>query len=251
MRTDLVKQFLEVCNRWDLAHTDQKKGVPPPPLTDGVPRDQTTLDLPPVERVKVESIDLTTAIRERKSVRAYSDEPLTVDELAYLLWATQGVKSMGTIGVVRRTFRTVPSAASIHPFETYLLCNNVRGLARGIYRYEAMGHRLVPVDVENDLTDKIQAALYDQPAVKESCVTFFWVAVPDRMAWRYAEKAYPFVFIEAGHIAQNLSLAVQAIGAGCVVIGAIYDHLINAVLGFNPDERFVVYAASVGKPART
>ena len=89
--------------------------------------------------VKVNKVDLTDAINSRVSVRAYSDEPLSIDELSYVLWCTQGVKE-----VTKRpaTQRTVPSAGARHCFESYVLINRVEGLASGLYRYMAIDHKL-------------------------------------------------------------------------------------------------------------
>jgi hypothetical protein len=109
--------------------------------------------------------DLREVIEGRRSVRAYSGEPFTVEELSWLLWACQGVKE-----VVGRpaTLRTVPSAGARHPFETYVLVNKVEGLAKGLYRFLATEHKLTTVNMEDDIADRVTEGCYKQRFVKET-----------------------------------------------------------------------------------
>jgi SagB-type dehydrogenase family enzyme len=141
----------------------------------------------------------------------------------------------------------VPSAGARHAFETYLLVNNVEGLAPGLYRFLALSHQLAQVEVETGLADRITRACLDQSHVKRSAVTFFWSAVPYRMAWRYGERGYRYLHLDAGHVCQNLYLAAEVIGAGVCAIAAFDDEALNRLLGFDGEEQFVIYLATVGK----
>jgi len=224
--------------------SDQSQGLPQPPLEKPVDPAQPLIDLPALGEVKVRPIDLTTAIRERVSLRKYADRPMTLGELSYLLWATQGVKQ---VTIRPATLRTVPSAGARHPFETYLLVRRVEGLKPGLYRYAAIPHKLVEVDFSEDLPEKILAASLNQRFAVDGAVTFIWVAVAYRSYWRYHERSYRYLHLDAGHVAENLYLAVQAVDAGCCVIGAYDDDRLNAALGLDGEDEFVIYMAGVGK----
>lgn len=227
-----------------LEESDQNKGLPQPPLELPYNKSKKVVNLPSPSRINVGSYDLMKAIEDRRSVRAYSDEPLTLEQLSWLLWSTQGVKA-----VIGRpaTLRTVPSACARHAFETYLLVNRVKGLKPGLYRFIAIDHKLVEINMEEGLDEKVTAAAYRQVIVKKSAVTFIWVAVKYRMYWRYGERGYRYLYIDAGHICQNLYLAAEAIRSGVCAIGAFYDEKINELLQIDGEEQFVVYMATVGK----
>ena len=149
----------------------------------------------------------------RHSVRSYAKKPLSVDELSFLLWCTQGVKSEhGT----HATFRTVPSAGARHAFETYLLVNDVDGLAPGLYRYLALTHRLCQMTTNPTLHIDIARACFDQDFIMRCGVAFLWTAVPYRMTWRYGERGYRDLHLDAGHVCQNLYLAAEAVRLWCL-----------------------------------
>ncbi|MDP2859409.1 MAG: SagB/ThcOx family dehydrogenase [Bacillota bacterium] len=238
------REFMEKTKYKHLKESDQVQGLPQPSLADGIEEGAKVIDLPAPESFKVRKVDLSEAIVTRTSIRNYSSKPYTLEELAYLLYMTQGVKEVTTRPA---TLRTVPSAGSRHPVETYVLCNRVEGLKPAIYRYAALDHKLVEVNTGAGLDDKVTAGLYGQQMVKHSAVTFMWVAVAYRSMWRYTERAYRYMHLDAGHVCQNLYLAVQGIGAGCCGIAAFRDDEINAVLGVDGVERFMIYAATTGK----
>ena len=192
-------------------------------------------------------MDLKAAIENRRSVRQYIEKALTLEELSFLLWCTQGVKE--TVDTYA-TLRTVPSAGARHAFETYLLVNRVDKIEPGVYRYLAIDHKLVQLETNDDLADKLAQACWGQTQVKRSAVTFFWAAVPYRMAWRYGERGYRYLLMDAGHICQNLYLACEAIGAGTCAIGAYDQNKMDPILRVDEKEEFAVYVAPVGKICR-
>lgn len=240
------REFMEKTKYKYLKESDQVQGLSQPPLADGIEEGAVVIDLPAPGSFKVRKVDLSEAIVTRTSIRQYSEEHYTLDELAYLLYMTQGVKE---VTARPTTLRTVPSAGSRHPFETYVLCNRVEGLKPGIYKYAALDHKLIQVNTSPGLDDKVVAGLYGQQMAKKSAVTFMWVAVAYRSIWRYTERSYRYMHLDAGHVCQNLYLACQAIGAGCCAIAAFRDDEINAVLGTDGFDRFMIYAATTGKLA--
>ncbi len=244
MERGIGKEFMEKTQYKYLEKSDQNKGLPQPPLELDYDKSKEVIDLPSPTETSVSTFYLREAIEGRRSVREYSDEPLTLRELSWLLWCTQGVKEV--VGTTA-TLRNVPSAGARHAFETYLLVNRVVGLRPGLYRFLATKHKLVEFNSEADLADKITEACYRQSIVKRSAATFIWVAVTYRMRWRYSERGYRYLHLDAGHVCQNLYLAAEATGSGACAIGAYYDDEINGVLGLDGDEKFVIYVATVGK----
>jgi SagB-type dehydrogenase family enzyme len=244
LSTEIGKEFMERTKYRHLETSDQNKGLPQPLLE--TPYDETSVivDLPKPGDVRVSPVELRKAIEGRRSVRAYSGESLSLWELSWLLWCTQGVR-----GVVGRpaTLRNVPSAGARHAFETYLLVNRVEGLKPGLYRFLATEHKLIEVSLEGDMADRVTAACLRQNMVKTSAVTFIWAAVRYRMVWRYVERGYRYLHIDVGHICQNLYLAAEAVSSGVCAIGAFDDDLLNGILGLDGEEQFAIYAATVGK----
>ena len=227
-----------------LSTPDQQKGLPQPPLE--LPADPAgpVIDLPGPETIRVLPVDLRKAIEERHSVRSYAKEPLGLDELAFLLWCTQGVKKVAGSSA---TFRTVPSAGARHALETYVLANDVEGLSPGLYRYLALSHRLQQLDTDPSLHIRIAEACLGQQFVMRCGAVFLWTAVPYRMTWRYSERGYRELHKDAGHACQNLYLAVQAVGCGTCAIAAYDDDAMHAILGIDGTDQFLIYLATVGK----
>ena len=129
----------------------------------------------------------------------------------------------------------------------YLLVNRVSGLEPGLYRYLAFSHRLMPIEINPGMTDKVMEACLRQAIVKDSAVTFIWSCVIYRMAWRYSERAYRLVHLDAGHVCQNLYLATEQINCGACAIGAFDDELMAGLLGIDGVDEFVIYCATVGR----
>jgi SagB-type dehydrogenase family enzyme len=230
-----------------IGRSDQEKGVPQPPLELPPDPDLTVFDLPRPETYAIPPMDIRTAIEHRRSIRTYVHEPLTIDDLSFLLWCTQGVqKVQGT----QWTFRNVPSAGARHAFETCLMVNNVEGLKPGLYRYLALSHRLQQVSADPTLSHRITRACFDQQFIPRCGVVFLWTAVPYRMTWRYGERGYRDLHLDAGHVCQNLYLAAEAVQCGVCAIAAFDDDALNSLLGIDGASRFLIYLATVGKKER-
>jgi len=235
--------------------SDQNKGLPQPPLQ--APHSGTPIDLPRPAEIDVKATDLRAAIEGRVSVRRYTEEALSLAELSFLLWCTQGIK--GTKGGSYATLRTVPSAGARHAFEAFLLVNRVEGLEAGLYRFLALEHQLVEVNLDPDIGEGITQACWNQRFVLTSAVTFIWVAVPYRMTWRYGQRGYRYMHLDAGHVCQNLYLAAEAVDSGVCAIAAFSDEDMSRLLDLgkarqvpgageiHQGDPFVIYVATVGK----
>jgi SagB-type dehydrogenase family enzyme len=247
MLQDSGYQFIEETKLPNISESDQNLKKPQPPYELPLAQPRPLIDLPKPEEIDLGSYDLRKAIEERRSLRRYSDEPLSMEELSYLLWLTQGVKSIDEKRHV--TWRTVPSAGCRHPFETYLSINRVEGLDPGLYRYMALEHKLAPIRLDEQVNDELTQACGGQRQIFTSAVTFIWAAVPYRTVWRYAERSYRYMYLDAGHVCQNLHLAAESINCGVCAIGYFDDDAVDALVGLVPPEMFVIYMASLGKKA--
>ena len=217
MGNEIGKEFMEKTKYHYLDQSDQMKGLQQPPLELEYDKTKKVIDLPKPQEIEVNGIGLREAIESRRSIRRYSKKPLTMEELSYLLWCTQGVKE---VAQGHATFRTVPSAGARHAFETYILANNVEGLQSGIYRFLAIEHKLIEMDTELSIADLMVEACFGQAFVKTSAVTFVWTAVAYRMKWRYGERGYRYMHLDAGHVCQNLYLSAESIDCGvCAIAG--------------------------------
>ena len=244
---ETYRQFLK-SDRWDEwagLETDQRKQIPPPPTEKPFPQDALLIDLVPPEDLTVGRMPLIEAIKGRKSHRRFTEEPLTLEELSFLLWATQGVRELLDGGSFTR--RVVPSGGSRHPFETYLFVNRVTGIEPGLYRYLPLEHKLCFLYADPGLAEKVNEASRGQRFVGQSAVAFIWTVIPYRTEWRYSIISHKVIALDAGHLCQNLYLASEAIGAGTCAIGAYDQAKMDAILGLDGSEEFAIYVAPVGR----
>jgi SagB-type dehydrogenase family enzyme len=238
MKSDLWLEMRE-------ALTDQQKRVPHPPVQKPYADTLPQVELVPPDTFRVGTLSVRDAIAQRRSLRAYADTPLSLEELSYLVWAAQGVHEVWRDGIALR--RTVPSAGARHPFETYLVVHRVEGLEIGLYRYLSVEHRLLQLRTDPRLPAQAAAACHGQTFVARSAVTFIWTALPYRTEWRYALMAPKLVSLDAGHVCHSLYLAAESIGAGVCAIAAYGQAEIDALLGVDGEDEFAIYVAPIGK----
>ncbi|MHC4251447.1 MAG: SagB/ThcOx family dehydrogenase [Planctomycetota bacterium] len=244
MGASVGRDFMRRTRYRFLAASPQTRGEPPPPLELPAPQGAERVALPRPDAFTLPPLDFRKLVRERASLREYSRAPLSLEELAFLLWATQGVKS---VEGDHATFRTVPSAGARHALETFALANRVDGLAPGLWRYMALSHELVLTDDSRDVAARMVEACHGQRFVATSAATFVWAAVPERMTWRYSERGWRYLLLDAGHACQNLYLAAEAVGGGACAVAAFDDAALDRVLGLDGDTAFAIYLAAAGK----
>lgn len=204
--------------------------------------------LKPIETVELPAAatggpPLWETIQARRSLRSYKREPITTEKLSQLLWATQGT----TLKAQNYQFRSAPSAGALYPVETYLVVNRVDGLDAGVYHYDAVDAILQMIK-EGNHGRQVAAAALDQPMAEEAAVVFIWTAIVERARWKYMERAYRYIYLDAGHIGQNLYLAATALGLGCCAIGALYDEEVNQLVDVDGVNETAIYMCTVGKP---
>jgi len=251
MKNNIGSEFMKKTQHSYLGESEQRMGVLQPPIEISYSDNTPLIDLTDVVDFPKISVDFNQLLENRKSVRNYSNTPLTNLELSYLLWSTQGIKNTISkdtpTGPIHVTFRTAPSAGARHPFETYLLINNVEGIEAGLYRYIATKHKLQIVEAEKEIKEKIVEACLSQEFINTSAVTFIWVADSKRTKWRYGERGIRYILLDAGHVCQNLYLAAETINSGVCAIASFDDEELNKVLQLDGENVFVTYIGTVGK----
>ena len=230
----------------DFSLTEQSRGIPAPPLQKPCPPDVMKIDLPDGKAAlaRLGGISIGDAITRRQSVRQYSSSPLTIEELAAMLWSTQGVREILSSECA---LRTIPSAGARHALETYLAIGRVESLASGLYRYLPLEGQLAQLSVDGRIMRKVASTCLGQGFVATSAITFIWTAIPARMEWRYDLAAHKVIAIEAGHVCQNLYLACESIHAGTCAIAAYDQGECDRLIGVDGNEEFTIYIAPVGK----
>jgi len=200
------------------------------------------IELPAFDLDRPMSLDKT--LRQRKSIRDYQAGPISKGQLAYLLWASTGIQRVEG----GYEFRTAPSAGALYPIETYVVANNVKSLEAGVYHYAIRSHQLEILE-QRDLRRQIAAAALGQTMCGIAAAVFIWTAVFERCKWKYGQRAYRYIYLDAGHIAENLALAAVSLNLGTCEIGALYDDHVNAIIGIDGSEESTICMAAVGIPA--
>ena len=184
---------------------------------------------------------LTPLLQNRRSLRKYSTEPISLEHLAFLLWASQGIT--GQAG--RYLFRAAPSGGALYPVETYINAHSIEGLAAGLYHFDAE-HFTLDRLTEQDEAEAVAQGCLDQKFMAQAAVVFLWTGVFRRAMSKYGDRGMRYILLDAGHICQNVLLAAEAVGCGGCPIGAFYDNELNHLLQIDGEEESILYAASVG-----
>ncbi len=196
----------------------------------------STIDLP--QPVTDGDMSLEEALTLRRSVRSYTEEPLTLSEVSQLLWSAQGITN-------ERGFRTAPSAGATFPLEMFLVVNDVDGLEKGLYHYHPEGHHLEFMR-EADLAEPLYRASLSQSMILDGGIVLVFGAVFERTTERYGDRGIRYVHNEIGHASQNVHLQAAALDLGTVVIGAYDDDEVEGILQLG-DQYNVLYLMPVGK----
>lgn len=187
------------------------------------------------------NLSLQQTLSQRRTKRHFSSKPVDRQTVATLCWAAYGVNE--TRG--RLNLHTAPSAGATYPLELYLVARNNTDLAPGIYQYQSNSHSLTVI-ATGDFSQQIAWALLDQDFVAKAALTFIWTGVVERCARRYRQRAYRYIYLEAGHQNQNLLLAATALGLASCPVGAFFDEEVASLLGIDGVTEIPVYTVVVG-----
>ncbi|MHC4293426.1 MAG: SagB/ThcOx family dehydrogenase [Planctomycetota bacterium] len=202
--------------------------------------EKTKLPTPKIEQ----KMSLDETLKKRRSVRHFSSKPLSLQEVSYLLWASTGTQRIEA----GYEFRTAPSAGALYPIETYIISNNVTDLQNGLYHYDIKNHQLEKLKLE-ELSERLVTAALGQHFCKTAPVVFLWTAIFQRSKFKYHQRAYRYIYLDAGHIAENLALASVSLGLGSCQIGAFLDDPVNEILEIDGVAESILYLSTVGTPA--
>lgn len=186
---------------------------------------------------------LDEVLSKRKSIRSFQQKPLSTSHLSYLLWASTGVqrKEHGY------EFRTAPSAGALYPIETYLVINNVESIKQGVYHYNIKHHYLEELRT-GDFRSEITTAALNQHMCSTASVVFIWTALFNRSKCKYGQRSYRYIYLDAGHIAENLALAATNLNLGSCHIAALFDEDINNIIEVDGTKESTIYLTVVGHP---
>jgi len=201
---------------------------------------------PKIELIKPNNIKTETlnySIQNRKSIRDFSEKTLLKEQLSYLLWASTGIQRN------ERGFeyRTAPSAGALYPIETYVVINNVKNIEQGVYHYNIEHHHLEEIKKGDYRSAITEAALY-QPMCYHAAAVFIWTAIFNRSKCKYGQRAYRYIYLDAGHIAENLALSATSINLGTCQIAALYDDEVNQIIDIDGLIESTIYLSVVGVP---
>jgi SagB-type dehydrogenase family enzyme len=189
----------------------------------------------------IETLTFDETIRNRRSMRRFSDKALSLEQLGYLLWSTTGIQRVES----GHDFRNAPSAGALYPIETYCFARNVNGLNMGLYHYNIKSHLLEELNI-GDFSISLTRACLGQQMLASAQIVFIWSAIFERSKWKYKQRAYRYVYLDCGHIAQNLALCASSLSLGSCQVGAFYDDEINNILGLDGKEESAIYLSVVG-----
>ena len=184
-------------------------------------------------------VSLEQSLARRRSIRNFSNKPLSLQEVSQLLWAAQGITSS-------HGFRTAPSAGALYPLKVYAVAGNVDKLTAGVYLYDPGEHEL-HIATEGDLRSALTGAALGQDAILGGAVNIIFTAIYEKTTWKYGQRGIQYVHMDAGHAAQNVCLQATALGLGTVTIGAFRDEKVSEVLKLRRDE-VPLYILPVGRP---
>ena len=183
-------------------------------------------------------VSVERALRERRSVRSYKDEPLALAEIGQILWSAQGITSAGG-------FRTAPSAGALYPLEVYVVAGNVKNLPPAIYKYRPHDHALLEI-ISGDRRSQLSGAALHQSSIGKAAAVMLFCAIYERTTSKYGHRGIRYACMEIGHAAQNACLQAIALGLNTVVIGAFRDEEVKAIASL-PAEEQPLYFVPVGR----
>lgn len=244
-KRNIIKCQNELAPEFEDYKTDQQLHRQQPPLCKAPMREESArVELPVDFSTLSLNNDLISIIKDRCSQRVYTNQEMTLTELSFLLWATQGVKSIR--GKSYATLRTVPSGGARHPYETYLAVNNITGLTPGRYHYLPLSHELEYLGTIENYKDDVSESVVGQVWTAKANVVFYWAMMPYRAEWRYGIYAHPRSLIDAGHIGQNLYICCTALGIGTCGIAAFDIDKCDEMFELDGENEFMIYVCPVG-----
>jgi SagB-type dehydrogenase family enzyme len=178
------------------------------------------------------------ALKERRSIRTYGNGPITLQQVAQLLWAAQGITSVNG-------FRTSPSAGGLYPLDIYVICGNINTLPTGVYHYNPKNHSLKLL-VKGDKRKNLAIAALNQTTIQNGNADIVITGTYMKTIEKYGQRGKRYVYMEAGHVAENIYLQAVSLGIGTVSIGAFNDTAVKSILNIS-NNTDPLYIMPIGK----
>ncbi|OFX83626.1 MAG: nitroreductase [Bacteroidetes bacterium GWF2_33_16] len=194
------------------------------------------------------TVSIEETLLNRRSVREFKKDALTIQQVSQILWAAYGItKEMNSPPFLRGGFKTAPSAGALYPLEIYLVVGNVNGLSKGIYKYLPEGHQLLRI-YDNDVRNELSEAALNQEFINQAPVSLVYSAVFERTTKKYGKRGRErYVCMDMGHSAENVCLQAVALGLGTCAVGAFDDTMVKNVI-MMPNEEEPLYILPIGFP---
>jgi SagB-type dehydrogenase family enzyme len=194
-----------------------------------------------MESIKLPDPDKSTPLSQlllkRRSMRRYSRGEIDLKELSQILWSTYGL--------INEERRVVPSAGATYPVEVFIFASRVFGVEPGIYKYSEYEHSLIPLK-KGDYSRELAKACLGQSWVKNAPLNIVLVARYRKTTDWYGERGFRYIYMEAGHIGQNIYLSATELGLGTVAVGAFKDEEVARLIGLG-EEYIVLYVFPIGR----
>ena len=245
---NIGKEFIKGTVYPDYSTVDLLLRIPEPPHELPVKEGQTIIKLPNPKKFKVKDVPVRKVIENWEPAAFFARSSISLEELSYLLWCTQGFRK-----IVAENFqlRNVPSSGSRYPLETYFVASDVEGLETGLFRYLPKSNSIVAERIDSDLTLEMSTASMNFKVMTRAAVTFLWVAIPYRSTWALGNRGYRSALIEAGHTCQNLIFAAAGLGLDVFPIELFHDAMMTKLANLDPETQWPVYLAAVGKEEKS
>ncbi len=192
-------------------------------------------------------VSVEEALQNRRSVREYKTDALSLNQVSQILWAAYGINEpRSNPSFLRGGLKTAPSAGALFPLDIYLVCGNVDGLPAGIYKYISENHNLKLVS-EGDVRKDLGKAALEQGFIEVAPISLVYVAIFKRTTQKYGERGRErYVCMDLGHSAQNVYLQAYALNLGTCAVGAFTDKMVSMVMLLT-DKEEPLYIMPVGK----
>jgi SagB-type dehydrogenase family enzyme len=208
---------------------------------------------PGADRVKLPdpgkiSARLDDIITQRRSRREYTGEAISQEQLATLLHYSCGVNgSIPGYGYRRLPLRTFPSSGGLQSPEVYLSVQAVQGIAPGMYHYHPVDGALELMR-EGQHATMLAALSFQQAFILSASVLFLITGCFERLRWKYGQRAYKYMCMDAGYLGQNLYLVAEALGLGACAIAGFVDDAIEGLLQIDGRNEMILLLTTAGVP---
>jgi len=195
-------------------------------------------------------VTLACALEQRRSTHDFAHTPLTLEELGAFLHHSYGVtRFRPAYNLKRYPIRIAPSAGGLQSVDLYLVVNDVASARRGLYYYDPIAHALRLLD-EGDMRFKVMHACIAQEWIAHASAVCILAPNLARVGWKYGNRAYRYVHVDTGVLAQNMYLVGTALGLATCAVSGFYDDMIHELIHADERETFAALLFSVGTKSK-